>query len=335
MLTPADPSVTVYCRQTVLLLSAFWLCWRCWHYIVLNVHRNAAAAERRMAQLQMYTLGPDDISSNFDATRSTEAHHVDVDVQERRKHGYADPRRLPHGGCLIHPTANGGTTTCVLYLPGYGRCFDHYDVNAKLRQRCGVSLCGLDVRKYGRSFEELSRRPEYAALPRSCYFNLVESPREGLTEYFDDVDDALVALQSLGYERVILWGNSTGGLAVTSYVTTACSTSCREGSSAARCGPGGVVVGCVLDAPLLAFCRGKLPWPSALDTLAALVLSALPAYVLQESTRRRNPSPSPRMHSGHARWTWLSTIASPYALRRSTVTTVTTVTRYAGRHRGR
>ena len=97
----------------------------------------------------------------------------DVDAEERGKFGFAEPLRLPNGGMLIHPSAVGAT--CVLYIPGFGRCFDHYQFDARFREQLGAALCGLDLRKYGRSY--LAHKAAHGG--RSCHFNLVERPRDG------------------------------------------------------------------------------------------------------------------------------------------------------------
>eukprot|EP00966_Prymnesium_polylepis_P021483 494266-Prymnesium_polylepis.1 len=82
----------------------------CWRQLELAVHRRAAAAEARMARLQAYSLGADDACANYDAADAELVDGlVDVDADERRKHAYADPRRLPNGGCLLYPSERGDT----------------------------------------------------------------------------------------------------------------------------------------------------------------------------------------------------------------------------------
>jgi hypothetical protein len=155
----------------VLFVSVPLACWRC-----LNawLQRQAAAAEQLMASLAVYTLfdpsAEGDLSNNVTAAGGARR---DVDAEERGKFGFAEPLRLPNGGMLIHPSTVGAT--CVLYVPGFGRCFDHYQFDARFREQLGAALCGLDLRKYGRSY--LASKAAHGG--RSCHFNLVERPRDG------------------------------------------------------------------------------------------------------------------------------------------------------------
>ena len=172
------------------LLVGVPLAWRC---LDAWLHRQAAAAEQRMAALAVYTLfdPASDLSNNVAAegvSADGTCARRDVDAEERAKFGFAAPLRLPNGGMLIHPAAV--SATCVLYIPGFGRCFDHYRFDTRFRQQLGASLCGLDLRKYGRSY--LAHKASHGG--RSCHFNLVERPREGLTEYHADIDEACAAL---------------------------------------------------------------------------------------------------------------------------------------------
>ena len=111
----------------VLFVSVPLACWRC-----LNawLQRQAAAAEQLMASLAVYTLfdpsAEGDLSNNVTAAGGARR---DVDAEERGKFGFAEPLRLPNGGMLIHPSTVGAT--CVLYVPGFGRCFDHYQFDAR------------------------------------------------------------------------------------------------------------------------------------------------------------------------------------------------------------
>ena len=79
----------------------------------------------------------------------------------------------------------------------------------------------------------------------------------------------------MGVRRVILWGNSTGGLAVTSYLRARAAAPPPPGLRTPE------LVGAALDSPLLQFCRGKLPFPGWLELPVALLLSLLPALVVQ------------------------------------------------------
>ena len=85
----------------------------------------------------------------------------------------------------------------------------------------------------------------------------------------------------MGVRRVILWGNSTGGLAVTSYLRARAAAPPPPGLRTPE------LVGAALDSPLLQFCRGKLPFPGWLELPVALLLSLLPALVVQVRLRLR------------------------------------------------
>lgn len=275
---------------TTLLIIGLPLAWRC---LQVWLHRQAAAAEQRMASLSVYSLGEDDLSDNCrDEPRR------DVDAEERAKFSYDAPRRLPNGGMLIHPTA--ASETCVLYIPGFGRCFDHYRFDDLFRSTLNASLVGLDLRRYGRSY-----LADKAVDGRSCHFNLVDEPRRGLAEYFADVDDARAALGAMGVRRVVLWGNSTGGLMVASYLAAQPPTASHPVAAGAPGAPAAVIAA-VLDSPLLQFCRGKLPFPSFLEPAVALILSLVPALVVQTDDALGEEARVP------SRPSWLDELATRY-----------------------
>lgn len=83
----------------------------------------------------------------------------------------------------------------VLYVHG----FNDYFFNAKMGDEFvghGYDFYAVDLRKYGRSI-----------LPGQKLFEV-----RSLTEYFPDIDSALVVMQRAGLEEIVLMGHSTGGL---------------------------------------------------------------------------------------------------------------------------
>lgn len=262
------------------------------------IARSAMAAEVRMTALSVYSLGENDPCCNYSGANKSEGpesprsylrramsseegtYHsisklvrIDVDAEERRRHAYAPPHALPHGGVLLYPTRRS-STTCVLWLPGYARCFDHYATAAIFRERASLDLVGLDLRHYGRSYvarcESGHIDQERHNIPSTIFC---------LTDYFEDIDDALEALSALGYTSVVLWGSSTSGLTACNYLVRrekrkkreerrhsiqpppltirAVATPAKPAAVSTAIQPALIAV--VLDAPLLAFRPGKLP----------------------------------------------------------------------------
>ncbi|MCA8831368.1 alpha/beta hydrolase [Hymenobacter pini] len=94
--------------------------------------------------------------------------------------------------CRLPITAQG---RAVLYVHGFNDYFFQREM-AEQYTAHGYRFFALDLRKYGR-----------ALLPKQRPNNV-----RSLTEYFADLDAALVELQTEGYSEVILSGHSTGGL---------------------------------------------------------------------------------------------------------------------------
>ena len=78
-----------------------------------------------------------------------------------------------------------------------------------------------------------------------------------LADYYEDIDDALATLKQRGYQSVLLWGCSTGGLSLTRYLLRRerRDTATRRAHAATHA----TIIAVVLDAPLLAFHSRKLP----------------------------------------------------------------------------
>lgn len=88
-----------------------------------------------------------------------------------------------------------GTRRGVLYVHG----FNDYFFNAQMGDEFvghGYDFYAVDLRKYGRSI-----------LPGQRLFEA-----RSLTEYFPDIDSALVVMQHSGLDEIVLMGHSTGGL---------------------------------------------------------------------------------------------------------------------------
>ena len=258
-----EPSVrrSAYALLAVALVAAW-----------VTIARSATATQLRMAALSVYTLGDGDPCCNYsndplgeqpESPRSylrrvihpeASSYHsvvaqlgrIDVDAEERRHHAYAPALPLSRGAMLIHPDRRS-STTCVLWLPGYARCFDHYATAAIFRERAGVDLVGLDLRHYGRSY---TARCESGHIDHE--WHNIPSTIFCLTDYFEDIEDALAALAALGYTSVVLWGCSTSGLTASSFLVRREERHLTDPATAER--PS--IIAIVLDAPLLAFRPG-------------------------------------------------------------------------------
>ncbi len=102
---------------------------------------------------------------------------------------------------LTEPVDQPSSTHAVLYLHG----FNDYFFQGHLADSViswGVRFYALDLRKYGRSYRTHQK------------FNNVRD----ISEYYADIDSALVSMQELGVQQVTLVGHSTGGLIAALYV---------------------------------------------------------------------------------------------------------------------
>ena len=175
--------------------------------------------------------------------RHLEVHRSDSESLDL--HGY----RLAElaNSVVVHPEEKR-SDAAVLALPGLGRYFSQMELGERFRG-VDLDLVGLDIRGYGR---------QYLRTGRSGPFNYVED----LSEYWDDIDDAIAYLVGeRGYRSIVLLGDSTGGLTATSYAAF----------GGARPGHEHVKM-LVLCSPLLQFNRARL---SRLDRLAVRGLGRL------------------------------------------------------------
>lgn len=86
-------------------------------------------------------------------------------------------------------------TRGVLYIHGFNDYFFQAETGNRFVAR-GYDFYAVDLRRYGRSI-----------LPGQRLFDMRD-----ITEYFPDIDSALVAMKDTGIKDVILMGHSTGGL---------------------------------------------------------------------------------------------------------------------------
>lgn len=97
---------------------------------------------------------------------------------------------------LVSSDSLGGHThRGVLYIHGFNDYFFQKDMGDRF-VRHGYDFYAVDLRRYGRSIME-DQKP----------FDV-----RNMTEYFPDIDSALVAMQQSGISEIILMGHSTGGL---------------------------------------------------------------------------------------------------------------------------
>lgn len=90
----------------------------------------------------------------------------------------------------------------VLYVHGFNDYFFN-DVMGDEFTAHGYDFYAVDLRKYGRSI-----------LPGQHLFEA-----RSISEYFPDIDSALVAIQRTGIECIVLMGHSTGGLITACYMS--------------------------------------------------------------------------------------------------------------------
>lgn len=114
----------------------------------------------------------------------------------------------------------------VLYVHG----FNDYFLQSELGEQCvahGYDFYAVDLRKYGRSL-----------LPGQKRYQVRE-----ISEYFPDIDSAVVDMSRQGIDEIVLMGHSTGGLV----------TSCYMNAS-----PSGSIKALVLNSPFLDWNLGNM-----------------------------------------------------------------------------
>lgn len=102
---------------------------------------------------------------------------------------------------LVRKTAKCESDFGVLYVHGYNDYFFNAEMGEIFADSC-YNFYAVDLRKYGRS---LTAGQE----PYQC---------RKVSEYFPDIDSAVVRMAAEGIDKIILMGHSTGGLIVASYM---------------------------------------------------------------------------------------------------------------------
>lgn len=114
----------------------------------------------------------------------------------------------------------------VLYVHGFNDYFFQREMGNEFISH-GYDFYAVDLRKYGRSI-----------LPGQRKFELRD-----ISEYFADIDSALVIMEKSGLKEIIIVGHSTGGLTVSCYMNA------RKPNS---------IKGMILNSPFLDWNLGKL-----------------------------------------------------------------------------
>lgn len=89
----------------------------------------------------------------------------------------------------------------ILYIHGYNDYFFQAEEGDTF-YNAGYEFYAVDLRKYGRSLRQDQK-------PYEC---------RNISEYYPDIDSALVIMKRQGIDTVVLMGHSTGGLVAASYM---------------------------------------------------------------------------------------------------------------------
>lgn len=107
----------------------------------------------------------------------------------------------PVRSSLVRLKQNNPTGEAVLYLHGFNDYFFQKEMAEQFVGH-GYGFYAVDLRKYGRSFTAGQKRCQV----------------RNFNEYFADIDSAFQVIMQEGYDRVILFGHSTGGLVAAYYM---------------------------------------------------------------------------------------------------------------------
>jgi len=99
---------------------------------------------------------------------------------------------------LIRKRGSSRATKAILCIHGFNDYF-FQDVIAEEFLKNGYHFYALDLRKYGRSILQHHR---------------ANNVRD-LSEYYEDIDNALAIIREEGSQKIVLYGHSTGGLIIT------------------------------------------------------------------------------------------------------------------------
>lgn len=117
----------------------------------------------------------------------------------------------------------------ILYIHGFNDYFFNTEMADEFVNH-GYNFYAVDLRKYGRSIIEGQQK-----------FNVRD-----LTEYFPDIDSALVTMKQSGLREIVMMGHSTGGLIASYYL-------------AMKANPVRVNA-LILNSPFLDWNLGKIEW---------------------------------------------------------------------------
>lgn len=103
---------------------------------------------------------------------------------------------------IVRRLASSRTTKAILYVHGFSDYFLQKEM-ADMFASSGYDFYAVDLRKYGRSL-----------MPGQKMFQVRD-----LREYFSDIDSAIDIILSEGYDEIVLFGHSTGGLTTSLYMS--------------------------------------------------------------------------------------------------------------------
>lgn len=101
---------------------------------------------------------------------------------------------------LVRHKVQSTSSRGVLYIHGFNDYFFQTELAQEYAQH-GIRFYALDLRKSGRSYRKHQR----------------ESNFRDISEYFEEIDKALMIMKKEGCEQVLINGHSTGGLIATCY----------------------------------------------------------------------------------------------------------------------
>jgi alpha-beta hydrolase superfamily lysophospholipase len=104
---------------------------------------------------------------------------------------------------FISADSNTYKRPVVLYIHGFIDYFFHPHVSSFLDEN-GYDFCALELRKYGHALMA-NQHPNYC---------------KSITEYFEEVDAAILKIREINSEEIILMGHSTGGLVSSAYLNS-------------------------------------------------------------------------------------------------------------------
>jgi alpha-beta hydrolase superfamily lysophospholipase len=90
----------------------------------------------------------------------------------------------------------------ILCIHGFNDYFFQVVIAAEFLKQ-GYNFYALDLRKYG----------------RSLLSNQIPNNVRDLSEYYEDIDSALTIIKEEGYQKIVLYGHSTGGLLISLYAS--------------------------------------------------------------------------------------------------------------------